>query len=185
MSELKFKIGDEVLVKGYVNDIAKDCTFVGEPKPYWIMFNGGGVWVPEDIVYSSHNKTLDDWKLAGEISRMLLSEIEYIFGDYKDYVDVFMMSPNDVRKKLDAYRNSKPKMGDVVKCMLRDGVDVIRGSIHDTIFFSEDEEDYWVLDPCKSTPQRLAKSEWTVEKVEDCKVDIAGALEGLSRRIEY
>jgi hypothetical protein len=141
-----------------------------------------GVWAPEDQVYSSRNITLDDWKLAGEISRMCYSMIEEIFGDDKDYVDVFMMSPEEVRKTLDAYYNSKPRMGDVVKCMLCDDVDVIRGSIHDAIFFLEDEEAYWVLDPCKFTPQRLAKSEWTVEKVEDCKVDIAKAFTEMNRK---
>lgn len=180
MSELKFKIGDEVLVKGVVKDTADNCPYADTDRPYWVLASDGfGIWASEYDLYSSRNKTLDDWKLAGKISRMFLCEIEEIFGDGWDIDRVFNMSPNDVRKKLDAYRNSKPKMGDVVKCMLCDGVDVIRGSIHDAIFFSEDEEDYWVLDPCKPAPQRLAKSEWMVEKLEDCKVDIAGALEGI------
>ena len=176
MSELKFKIGDEVLIKCVVKDTADNYPYADKDRPYRVSIAGGfGIWVSEDDLYSSRNKTLDDWKLAGEISRMLLIEIEDIFGDGWDIDRVFNMSPNDVRKKLDAYRNSKPKMGDVVECKYNHHNSVI--PFKGILLGMDGEGFHWVLQPDENSPRKLHIDDWTITKIEDCKIDIVKALE--------
>lgn len=180
MSELKH---DKVLVESNVFDILaghQDGTM------YFVESIDGRMrgWVTENVISKVDEQEKSDWELARDIVNMKLSKLEDIFGDGFDYIDVFNMKPEEVCAKINNYYNSIPKMGDIVRYMLCDGVDVIRGSIHDAIFYAEDEEAYWVLDPQKPVPIKLFKSKWVVKKLEDCKIDIAGALKSLTEKEE-
>lgn len=175
MSELKYKIGDKVILEG---DIINIDDSPGVCSPYCVRFHDDGDyrWIRlNDKNCKSGNVTSDDWKLAGEIVNMLFSEIEEIFGDGWDHGDVFNISPDAVREKMDAYRNSKPKLGDVVECKYIHHNSVI--PFKGILLGIDGEGFYWVLQPDENSPRKLHTDDWVITKVEDCKIDIVKALE--------
>lgn len=182
MDVLKYKSGDKALIEVNVFDILLDhpdgtMCFVESTDD---RIRG---WISEKIitVCKTDDSDVSDWKLANDIINMKLSKLEDIFGDGFDYIDVFNMKPEVVRAKIDNYHNSIPKMGDVVECCRHNDAsdNAFKG-----IFYAETPETYWVLCPDEVTPKKLLKYTWNVCKLEDCKIDIAGALKSLTEKGE-
>lgn len=170
MSGLKYKIGDKVLVEGYIKDDADHCPYADEDRPYWVICDGNGVWASEDIVHARKDD-MDDWKLAGEVMKMPWSTALDIFGGIDEIVEVFEMDPADVRAAIDRYYASKPRIGDVVEC------NIASTTLKGILVGMNGEGYYWVLVPNESSPRKIHIEDWTIRKVEDCKIDIAKALE--------
>lgn len=172
MGELKYKIGDEVLVRGVVKDTKDNCAYADKDRPYWIECVGGnGVWTRENAVYDLRemNDVMKVWKLAGEIAKMDCLTVEEIFGDEFDCENVFELSPHVVREKIDAYYRSKPAVGDIVDCTYQDE-DVIRS--FRGIYCGEDDSVFWTLVPGYERPRREYKSRWNIRKVKDSAVNL-------------
>lgn len=198
MEELKYKVNDEVLIKGTVVD-------VGNPKetsyPYKIRLDeddmsvswsdwftkSSVVGMASDLVRAEDQKTYeqglnDAWEMAKLICMTInkgglpTEQLEDIYDGY-DLIDD-IMETFCAQRAIDKYNTWKErnefKMGDVVEYDIGAGLDT--SEIHRAIFYSETVDAYWVLrDQCVA-PQSLSKDDFTLRKVGESGIDIAGAL---------
>lgn len=193
MEELKYKVGDEVLIKGKVVD-------TGEPYntnyPYEIVFDDDDmvvswsewfsitsvVGMASDLVKSEDQKTYeqglnDAWEMAKLISSMPLSKVMEIFnGSSMGYITNQYSAQEAINKYNEWKESNDFKMGDIVEYDIGAGLDDKYEEIHRAIFYSETEDAYWVLrDQCLA-PQSISKKDFKLRKVGESGLDIAGAL---------
>jgi len=114
---MKYKPGDEVLVRGAITDLHE-----GTDHPYFVAVNYDSVhWVSDDKIISA-DKTYSDglsdaWELADKLNNMKLADIVEVFGIDIAREEVFKeISPQEALAKIEAYEKEKEiKVGDVVK----------------------------------------------------------------------
>lgn len=193
MEELKYKVNDEVLIKGTVVD-------VGDPKetsyPYRIRLDGDDmsvswsawftkssvVGMASDLVRVEDQKTYeqglnDAWEMVKKITIGLeLCKLQTIYDGFDTMSAIVQRySAQEAIDKYNAWKERNEfKMGDIVEYDIYAGLDT--SEIHRAIFYSETKDDYWVLRDQCLTPQKLTKEEFKLRKVGESGLDIAGAL---------
>ena len=197
MKELKYKIDDEVLIKGVISNIVfKD----GEPSsyPYNISFNKDeehlDYWSkffnPECVVgkvedfikvgddKKSYEQGLNDaWEMARKICMTInkgglpTDQLEDIYDGY-DLTDDIMktFTAQEAINKYNAWKEYNDiKIGDIVEV---EG----NGTKELGILYREFNAAYCVLLPEYDVPQNVGKRDYTLRKVGESGLDIAGAL---------
>lgn len=169
MEGTKLKVGDEVLVKGYIVDVDPDEDIL----KYKISLHNcdyiNNNWVARSSVVESNN----DWELAARVAALPMSDFNDIFGEATLF-DIFNeMSPVDVKQELDLYEQSKLQMGDLVeiKC---------EGCVWRGIFVGDNGDDYYyILIPGYKCVQRFRQSTHIITKLEHGVIDILRTLDNI------
>lgn len=122
---MKYKVGDEVLVKVRIHHIVNQKTDL----PYEVKAINNGkieprtIWIREEDIQSDSPMTAEEaWEIAGRIilpercGGLSSKEIRHIFGDV-DVEDIIKdFSPQQAKAKIEAWEAEKEiKVGDVVK----------------------------------------------------------------------
>ena len=122
MAERKFKVGDEVLIKGVISKIDdRDFTHC----PYCLQTTNHTVWVEEDMLSMDNStKTYEQgleegWELAGKIVDMKYDLRDKILGTNIDNHTLDAITDNftaaQVKEKIEQYeRLNSIKVGDKV-----------------------------------------------------------------------
>jgi len=198
MKELKYKVGDEVLIKGVVTNI-----LCGD-YPYDIAFNKNNknlvcwsetfnpecvVGEVEDFVKVDDQKTYeqglnDAWKMAKKICMTInkgglpSDQLEDIYDGYDltdDILDNF-----SAQEAIDLYNAWKErnelKMGDIVEWS-NDSYS------YKGIFYSKEGNGWWILDSDLIAPQFLYSTEWKLRKLEDAPIDILGVFRDIGKEV--
>lgn len=200
MENLKYKVGDEVLVKGKVVDIL-DTTFRGTDYPYKIRFDYDNLAVAwseactetciagtadEFVKAEDNQKTYeqglnDAWEMAQLLSKCTLDgglTPDEMHAIYNSAHSGYIISNYSVKEAIDKYNTWKEKqkfkMGDVVEYECA-------GKTERAVFYSEMDTEYWVLCADSPAPQRLSKSIFKLRKVGNYMVDINAALRNIEK----
>lgn len=193
MSELKYTLDDEVLIKGKIIEIDDPTTHV---YPYRVRFeynNMAIAWsehvtetciagtvdefVKADSVQKTYEQGLNDaWEMARIITAtesengIPIDRLRDIYGSS----DFDIIAKNyTAQEAINIYNDWKEhnafKMGDVVEFNCCD-------ELHRAIFLYEGLTCYWVLTHDNEAPQQLTKAQFKLRKVGESGLDIAGAL---------
>lgn len=190
MEELKYTVDDEVLIKGTVVD-------VGNPKetsyPYKIRLDEDDIAVSwsewftkssvvgmaSDLVRVEDQKTYeqglnDAWEMVKKITIGLeLCKLQTIYDGFDTMSAI--VQRYSAQEAIDLYNAWKErneiKMGDIVEV-----VDCCNGMKELGIFYHENDGCLCVLLPGYAWPQNLTKTSYTLRKVGESGLDIAGAL---------
>ena len=113
---MKFKPGDEVLVKAEITDI-HECT----DKPYFVMPNFDSVdWVSEDKIIpmgKTYTQGLADaWELVRKLGEIEQDEREKMFSYRSVKAIIEDCTIEEVKDRIEAYEKKKEiKVGDVLE----------------------------------------------------------------------
>lgn len=140
---MKYKVGDEVLVKAVINDIC-----VGDVHPYEIKTvdnpmcgsSARVIYVREEDVLPAPDMTTEEtWEIAKKILLYLIQggynsgELEEIFGRTEH---LWELTPHEAKAKIEAWEAEKEiKVGDVIKdCNGKIGVVISKGTSDNVLF---------------------------------------------------
>lgn len=193
MAERKYKVGDEVLIKGVVTDVSSNDDIV---YPYQILIDSDNTdlsWhdnftetsivgtVNSYVNEQSYKKGLED---AWEMARLIISSIrdgglstfqlQHIYG-YANICDIGMAySAQEAIDKYNTWKESIPVKGDVVDITgeLLDRTINLKGIFY---YYDLEKGECWVLLEDELVPQRFSKNHWTIKKIGG-HVDIFGVL---------
>lgn len=198
MKEFKYKVGDEVLVKGKVIEVfdpaARNYPYrlryeSNNPEQSWtetvtetVIAGKADEFVKVDDQKTYEQGLNDAWEMAKLICMTInkgglpTEQLEDIYDGY-DLIDDIMetfCAQRAINKYNEWKERNEFKMGDIVEYDIYAGLDTYE--IHRAIFYSETVDAYWVLrDQCVA-PQSLSKDDFTLRKVGESGIDIAGAL---------
>lgn len=192
MEELKYKVGDEVLIKAKITETNDPAVRM---YPYRVMYEYNNIALTwgenvtetsiagkvEEFVKVSDQKTYeqglnDAWEMA-----RIIAAAESENGIPMDRLrDIYGSSDLDIIAKnysaleaINIYEDWKEhnvfKMGDVVEFNCCD-------ELHRAIFLYEVLACYWVLTHDDEAPQQLTKARFKLRKVGESGLDIAGEL---------
>lgn len=200
--ELKYKVGDEVLIKGKVVDIL-DTTFRDTDYPYKIRFDYNNLAVAwseactetciagtadEFIKAEDNQKTYeqglnDAWEMARLITKNSKDgglPTDELLDIYNWGVPGLILSKNTAKEAIDKYNAWKEKlrfkMGDVVEFECGD-------EIKRAVLYSDVDDAYWVLCADEAIPQKISKSLFKLRKVGHYMMDIDSALKYVEKEI--
>jgi hypothetical protein len=192
MSELKYTVGDEVLIKGKVLDAYEGGT---SSYPYRIRFDDDNIalsWsecfsessivgMASDLVKAENQKTYeqglnDAWEMARIITAaesengIPIDRLKDIYGSSE--LDIVAKNYT-AQEAINIYEDWKEshifKMGDVVEYYCAE-------ELCRAIFLYEGLTCYWVLTHDDEAPQQLTKAHFKLRKVGESGLDIAGEL---------
>lgn len=116
----KYKVGDEVLVKGVINDI-----YVGEKKPYAVKSVDNNfcrdtarvIYIREEDIIPVPDMTADEaWEIARKIEIMRSDVLLEIFDMNSSYCILQDFLPQQAKAKIEAWEAEKEiKVGDEVE----------------------------------------------------------------------
>lgn len=191
MEELKYTVDDEVLIKGKVVNIygPGDSSY-----PYRIKFDFDELAVTSTDIFTEscivgtvdefvkvgeNQKTYeqglnDAWEMAKKIAIGLeLCKLQTIYDGFDTMSAIIQRY--SAQEAIDLYNAWKErneiKMGDIVEV-----VDCCNGMKELGIFYHENDGCLCVLLPGYAWPQNLTKTSYTLRKVGESGLDIAGAL---------
>ena len=114
---MKYKVGDEVLVKAKIARVDE----IDNALSYEVTTNHLGlIWVAEDEIAKSEHYARglsDAWELARKIYNTNIADIDKIFGVNGGFYEVMRdFTAEEALAKIDAYEREKEiKVGDVVR----------------------------------------------------------------------
>ena len=125
---MKYKVGDEVLVKAVINDIC-----VGEVHPYVVKAAdnpGCGssvrvIYVREEDVLPAPDMTAEEaWEIAKNLfANYSNAELDEIFGKGWSFTKLMELTPQEAKAKIEAWEAEKEiKVGDVVTVSVYEGI---------------------------------------------------------------
>lgn len=192
MEELKYKVGDEVLIKAKITETNDPAVRM---YPYRVMYEYNNIALTwgenvtetsiagkvEEFVKVSDQKTYeqglnDAWEMAKLITLMPhdggASSIE-LMDAYSIENTYAILKQYSAQEAIDKYNTWKErntlKMGDIVEIECD-------GNTELAIFYCELDTCYWVLSNGSLAPQLLHKHLHTLRKIGESGLDIAGAL---------
>lgn len=117
---MKYKVGDEVLVKAVINDIC-----VGEKKPYSVKSvdnkscgdTARVIYIREKDVFPVPDMTAEEaWEIAKKLKQMNEDELMKAFRTNIEYLVLESFSPQQAKAKIEAWEAEKEiKVGDEVE----------------------------------------------------------------------
>lgn len=137
---MKYKAGDEVLIKAEITDISlnSERPYFVAPDVYSMNWVSEEKIIPADKTYSDGLK--DAWEMAKKIvgytcyDGYSMEELKIIFGEWQNAVIFRNNTVEEALAKIEAYEKEKEiKVGDVVKGISTDGI-VTRLSNNDTFY---------------------------------------------------
>lgn len=190
MENLKYKVGDEVLIKGVVTELRNPNR---TDYPYKIRFDSDRLELSQVCTFTevsvvgkvNNQKTYeqglnDAWVMAKIImDRKPQIVLAPIYDGYVTFYDIaHNFSAQEVIDKYNAWKEKqKFKMGDIVEYD-------VAGGCERAIFYSEGPQVWWLLSKDNAEPLYLCKEDFALRKIGESGLDISGALANIEKLSE-
>lgn len=147
---MKYKIGDEVLVKARINSVSN----IGTGLPYEVKEIDNKedrprtIWVSEQCIQEVPDMTAEEaWEIAKKIADMLCEESNEIFGTAHLEHILQRNTPQEAKAKIEEWEAAKEiKVGDVVTITNNDPTSITNGkTVHTGVITSAHPDNYYDL----------------------------------------